>query len=322
MHHFLIINADDFGLSRSVNEGIAAAHHAGTVTSTSLMVNMPGFYDAVSLAKAIPSLGVGLHFNLTYGSPISEPAQVHSLIRHDRTFNGTHTDWIEQDVERELYAQYRLMISNGLAPTHVDSHCHIHFDSPVVYRVLKRFAQLLRLPLRVHPDRPDIELPYAADHLIMHTYDRDTSVQHLISLLDQLPCGVSELLCHPGYIDADVRRYSQWIEPREAELRVFTDASIMSVLQNRPHIRLIHYGQLAEARNILVEMTDVALSTPNQILTPAHEPRTARSRQRASRLRKRRGKKSRATRHNSSTSVNQKKRNRTQGRNRTSRPHR
>ena len=57
----LIVNADDFGLSPSVNEAVVRAHRDGILTSASLMVNAPGFAEAVELARANPRLGVGLH---------------------------------------------------------------------------------------------------------------------------------------------------------------------------------------------------------------------------------------------------------------------
>ena len=62
---FCIVNADDFGADIGINRGIAEAHTSGIVTSTSLMVNMPGTEDAVELSRKLPGLGVGLHVNLT-----------------------------------------------------------------------------------------------------------------------------------------------------------------------------------------------------------------------------------------------------------------
>ena len=61
---YAIINADDFGLSPGVNEGIIKAHQDGILTSATILANMPAFEDAVQLAKSYPSLGVGLHLNI------------------------------------------------------------------------------------------------------------------------------------------------------------------------------------------------------------------------------------------------------------------
>ena len=51
MSKYLIVNADDFGYAQGVNQGIIAAHEAGVVLSTSLMVDMPSAWEATALAK-------------------------------------------------------------------------------------------------------------------------------------------------------------------------------------------------------------------------------------------------------------------------------
>ncbi|MGA2094374.1 MAG: ChbG/HpnK family deacetylase, partial [Sedimentisphaerales bacterium] len=67
----LIINADDFGLCRGVNKGIAEAHATGVLTSATLMANMPAAEEAVEIAHKLSNLGVGVHLNLTEGKPLS-----------------------------------------------------------------------------------------------------------------------------------------------------------------------------------------------------------------------------------------------------------
>ena len=67
----LIINADDFGLTRSISEKIIDTFKVGNLSSTSLMVNTPGSEYAIDLAKNHPELGLGLHFNLTEGKALS-----------------------------------------------------------------------------------------------------------------------------------------------------------------------------------------------------------------------------------------------------------
>ena len=77
----LIVNADDFGLTAGVNEGIQDAVEAGVVTSTTMMVNTPGFGDAVRRAAGLRDrLSVGLHFNLTTGAPVAPASEVPSLV--------------------------------------------------------------------------------------------------------------------------------------------------------------------------------------------------------------------------------------------------
>ena len=67
----LIINADDFGWSRSITDGILRAHEDGIVTSTSLLANQPASVYAISMIPGVPRLGIGIHLNLCSGAPVS-----------------------------------------------------------------------------------------------------------------------------------------------------------------------------------------------------------------------------------------------------------
>lgn len=137
---YLIVNADDFGLTAGVNRAVIEAHTSGIVTSTTVMVNMPAFDEAVRLAKKYPSLGVGLHFNITQGSPVAEASRVSSLLNERGEFFGTSTALLRQmltsrlrltDIETELRAQIEKALQAGLRLTHVDSHKHSHALPPV-----------------------------------------------------------------------------------------------------------------------------------------------------------------------------------------------
>src|SRR5262245_65607776 len=75
----LIVSADDFGLTEKVNEGIAAAHRGGIITSVSLLANCRAFESAIEILRNNPNLDPGLHLNLTEGHPVCDPAAVPSL---------------------------------------------------------------------------------------------------------------------------------------------------------------------------------------------------------------------------------------------------
>src|SRR5690606_10679198 len=130
----LVVNADDFGLNDAATEGIIESHAVGSVTSTTLMVNAPAAQRAAVLAESYPSLGVGLHFNLTWGQPVAAPKDVPALLAPDGSFL-TRTALAGRlltgrvpaaQITAELHAQYDRMRSLGLQPTHVDSHQHVH----------------------------------------------------------------------------------------------------------------------------------------------------------------------------------------------------
>ena len=157
MPHRVIINADDFGLSLSENALILRAFEAGVISSATAMANMPGFEQACELARQ-PLLNgrIGLHFNLSYGSPLSQ------AIASRRTFcdaNGEFDLNLSRyclrlgpkdiaAVEEELRAQWQHSLDHGLRPSHLDSHQHVHNIWPVG-ELVARFAARQDVPIRL-----------------------------------------------------------------------------------------------------------------------------------------------------------------------------
>lgn len=137
----LIINADDFGLCASVNRAIIDTYLAGNLTSTTLMVAMPGTAEAVALSQQHPGLGIGLHFTLTEGRPLSSaPSLVDekgfffkrgTLIK--RALSGKINP---ADIAAEFKAQLNRAREMGIRLTHFDSHQHLHMLPPVFNAIL------------------------------------------------------------------------------------------------------------------------------------------------------------------------------------------
>ncbi|MBQ4901350.1 ChbG/HpnK family deacetylase [Paenibacillus sp. Marseille-P2973] len=246
----LIINADDFGLSPGVNRGIVEAYQAGGISSTTLMVNMPGFTDAVRLAGLHPGLGVGLHFNLTYGRPVSDPRRIPSLVQADGRFHsiGGNCNRELRDIEIELSAQWDRLTASGLRPTHLDGHHHLQQDFRNAYEAMARLAAKENVPMR----RPQIShwenentapLPLTVNQVLLDTYDADNGLQKLLSYLHNLPVGSTEIMCHPGYVDETLRGISNLTKERVSELAVFRNPVVRETIRALG-IRLIHYGVL------------------------------------------------------------------------------
>lgn len=147
----LIINADDFGLTPGVNRAIAELHDAGALTSATLMATGPTFDDAVALALARPSLGVGCHVVLVDGTPVSDPATIPTLLGPDRrTFRNSLGDFAlgvlrgairQDDIQRETLAQIQKLQRAGLKLTHVDTHKHTHLLSRVAHPIIRALEQ-------------------------------------------------------------------------------------------------------------------------------------------------------------------------------------
>lgn len=243
---YLIVNADDFGLSPAVNRGILELHQAGFVTSATLMVNMPGAEDAVRIAKESPALGVGMHFNLTYGSPVAPPAQVPSLVDEQGRFSQKFSKWKERDVVVELLAQYDRFLESGLRPTHLDSHQHVH-KYRFVYRPMVYLAHCYKIPMRrvgwEHTIGIGLPHPPSADRFILDTYFKPGGTQKMVRHLRKLKPGVTELMCHPGYVDEPLREHCEWTDVRVAELRSLQAPEVIAAIR-QPGIVLIHYGDL------------------------------------------------------------------------------
>src|SRR4029077_1252001 len=111
-------NADDFGRSSAINQGIIEAHQKGIVTSTSLMTNREGFQEAVQLAKANPRLGIGLHLDLDAFFEVEHG--VGRLLRYKDASLPLGA------IVKETEAQLQKALATGLPITHVDGHHHAH----------------------------------------------------------------------------------------------------------------------------------------------------------------------------------------------------
>lgn len=142
----LIINADDFGLTKGVNRGIAECFAAGGITSATLMANSAAFDDAVAIAKANPKLGVGCHVMLVDGEPLTG-SSAKSLLKSDsRSFRVGIAEFAfaalrgkldPDEIYNEACAQFQRLKSGGIAPDHFDTHKHTHMFPAVLKPLLQ-----------------------------------------------------------------------------------------------------------------------------------------------------------------------------------------
>lgn len=241
MTKYLIINADDCGLAPGVNRAIIELHEAGLVKSTSLMVNMPGFHDAARRLINIPTLGVGLHLNLSSGSPIAPAEWVPSLVDDEGGFSE-ELNWNEQDIMIELRAQMNRLLSAGIRPTHIDSHRFVQ-DRKNVCRPMVSLARSMRLPMRLTGWEPDLGLllPPGVDNFYANAYFEDGGKEILLESLRSIPHGTSELICHPGYVDECLENVCTWTQVREIELNVLKDPDVLETIHEL-RIKLINYS--------------------------------------------------------------------------------
>lgn len=196
----LIVNADDFGMTVGVSEGIVKAHVRGIVTSTSLMVDAPGAEHAVVLAGEHPSLSIGLHF-VDDSPTLDEPGHA------------------AREFARQLERFHALM---GREPTHVDSHHHVHITR------MSTFTPLVE-PLGV-PLRGDGRVRYLGGffgHPERGVVDHDRiRAPFLLRLLGEISPdeGLVELGCHPGRVTEEL--HSSYTGEREIEIATLTDPDL------------------------------------------------------------------------------------------------
>ena len=267
----LVVNADDFGISRGVNRGIVEAHRRGIVTSASVMANLPSAEDALTRAAVCPDLGLGLHLTLTAGRPLCPPEQVPSLVDGSGAFFvlgellgrlSTGRVW-RADLERELSAQVEWAVRHGLHPTHLDAHHHVHVH-PRVAGIVLGLAREHRItwvrcpvetvsPLRLArtPAR-DLGRVLAISTFGALLRERARraglrSVRHfrgialgmgfgteaLVAELRSLPPGLTELMTHPGEPDEELARLTVFAEGRDRELTALTAPAAWDALAER-----------------------------------------------------------------------------------------
>lgn len=140
----LVVNADDFGRSSSINAAVIRAHREGILTSTSLMVNEPACEEAVALAKENPKLGVGLHLTLLCGHSTLPPEQIPGLVNAQGEFGNNPVSAgfryfaqrnLREQLQSEIEAQFARFRATGLPLDHVNGHLHLHLH-PTIFPML------------------------------------------------------------------------------------------------------------------------------------------------------------------------------------------
>ena len=277
MNPGLIVNADDYGHTPGVSKGIRESHLHGIVTSTTVMMNMPGVETALQQAvQECPRLELGVHLVLTTGVPLLPALQVRSLVGEDRNFPGesatirqlTYIDLNE--VRAEWGAQIdRFCSITGHPPGHLDSHHHISFLSPGLFQVMLELASVYGCAVRFPGGELIIEIlseyslqqareclrddlgllaryrPRRPDHFYHGFYGENASRTGLLEMLENLSAGVTEMMCHPGYVDDALEQNSDYCQERRHELSILTSHEVLAFVQARK-IELIRFIDLSQ----------------------------------------------------------------------------
>jgi predicted glycoside hydrolase/deacetylase ChbG (UPF0249 family) len=265
----LIINSDDYGRTPEISRGIREAHLKGVVTSTTCMMNIPTTADDIKIAlQETPELAMGVHLVLTMGKPILPQDQVASIV-DEAGNNRKYVPFLDNipnlnidEVKAEWRAQIDAYIqASGRQPTHLDSHHHSSYFSPVLFRAMLELAREYDCPIRYpllaenddsrefsettkhapellkefNPRRPDV--------FYVNFYDETATKENLLSIINNVLEGISEIMCHPGYVEADFAKESVYNLQREKELKILTDPEIKAAIEAQG-IQLITFADL------------------------------------------------------------------------------
>ncbi|MGA1979376.1 MAG: ChbG/HpnK family deacetylase [Sedimentisphaerales bacterium] len=282
MNKRIIINADDFGLCNGVNKAVVQAHTSGVLTSTTIMANMPAADEAVKMAKQLPNLGVGVHLNLFEGRPLSKDRCIDCLLDDNGSFALSPAKLsllsiarrkIRNAIRTELAAQIQWVIDNGLKPTHLDSHKHIHsfpLIFPIVCGLAKRFeiaairwtlepkqllampwplpseggrkrAKTLRITAKINRIQNSAFLKTDALLGVAHTGKIDVNFFKAVALYN--PAATAEVMTHPGLANGLDPGRTRLVEQRKVEFEALCSERTKQYFKDAG-IKLVHYGKL------------------------------------------------------------------------------
>ena len=280
MDKAVIINGDDFGMRWEVNEAIVRAHKQGVLTSATIMANMPLAEEAIKSAKEIPSLGVGVHLNLSKGKPVSNDQIVKSLLNENgelylsqgKIWTKSILRWkTRRAIYTELAGQIQWVIDKGIRPTHLDSHYHIHIF-PIVYSIVCSLAKRFNIgAIRwVYEPKSVVRLPWP---LFTEEFSRQAKAFRKLARINRIqngeflksgallgvshrgridvnffraaatysPTMVTEVMTHPAVTSSEYDKETG--QRRQAELNALCDERTKRYFKDA-QVKLAHYGQV------------------------------------------------------------------------------
>jgi len=230
----LIVNADDYGRTPEICNGILECAKAGLVRSTTVMSNHVRESDLESLLTS--RLSAGLHFNLTSGKPIA-PWDGQLLSEDGKFRRKPPEDLPVEFIEAELEAQWDYLALRGLHLTHIDSHHHIHAQA-AVFAVVASFAIRRGVPVRSCDDAIRMRLKRlgipTTERFNADFYgENHVTPKGILQILDLSDCASLEIMCHPGFNSTELKSESTYSGERELELSVLTDPFLIEAVNGR-----------------------------------------------------------------------------------------
>jgi predicted glycoside hydrolase/deacetylase ChbG (UPF0249 family) len=217
----LIIHADDLGMCHSVNAAIFKALDEQTISSASAMVPCPGFGEAAEYAKRNPGRDLGIHLTLTSEwekyrwGPVLGSQSCASLIDESGYFFGSTKNGKREigEVRKELSAQVEQAVRAGLAPSHLDSHMLFPLENRDLAKAYIELGRHYEVPFLMSTSwTPGLESEIReTDILVDNVYSIRPGLpeqewkNYYLRVLHSLKRGLSQLIVHPGFDDAELQ---------------------------------------------------------------------------------------------------------------------
>jgi predicted glycoside hydrolase/deacetylase ChbG (UPF0249 family) len=275
---YLIIHADDAGMSHSVNRATIDAMEQGIVSSTSILIPPAWFPEFAAYARKNPEKDYGVHLTLTSEweffrwGPVAPREQVSSLV-DDEGYLWDNVELVAQHVngdeaEIELRAQIHRAKQFGVPLSHLDTHMGALFSRPDLMEVYVKLGLEFDLPvLFIRQITPEVARGYPAlasrgqamiERLssrrfplldsIGQFYDGEShEARHkqYVNFLRDLPAGISELIIHCGYDNEELRAITDSASRRDGDRRIFTDPATAALVKDL-EIEVITWKQFRE----------------------------------------------------------------------------
>ncbi|MDO8494207.1 MAG: hopanoid biosynthesis-associated protein HpnK [Deltaproteobacteria bacterium] len=216
---YLIVTADDFGLTAPINRAVISAHREGILTSASLMMGEAATKEAVLLAKQNPTLAVGLHLTLVKGRSVLSWAEIPHLVDDRQRFSerlltsgiGYYFSKTKRgELKKECEAQVEAFLKTGLKLDHINGHNHFHIH-PVLRDILVALVKKYKIPAVRIPRQSLLVQPFARrlakrlrglsvrvnDHLFGLLEDSQMNEEQWLKIIPKIKEGVTEIYSHP-----------------------------------------------------------------------------------------------------------------------------
>lgn len=280
---YLIVSADDFGLSDSINNGIIKAYKGGIVTFLNFIPAGPAFENVLEFTKDVKLDEIGAHLALTQITPVTDPSGISTLVAKDKKFHKSYIQFLLNlllgkidtgQIYIELKNQLDILKKTGIPITNLSSHEHIHMV-PAILDIFIRLAKEYDIPsircLGSEKIFGSVTMKKIYKKVVLQAFAKKMAEKMrkseiifadnflgflaagalqesvLIKMIGSLKNGTTELVCHPGFLSPEVLDRCVFHSNCESELSAVTSNNVKDIVKEKD-IKLIKFGELVRMK--------------------------------------------------------------------------